>query len=166
MNIRAKLHETNAAIWYNEMCKQSQLSSRYTYIKVSGSSRQSHNTLKTATQFRINQELKYLHTSKNKNSTNSYIRSSYNVQHSGRRIEHSSKAISMKGCNTVWRHSTVISIRSDTLYKRTNTCHHPIQLLARRQYNVSKIIRFIPGYVICHKSHTKQEMNLLNFGFQ
>jgi hypothetical protein len=50
-NIKTKLHKTNAAIWYNKMCKQLQLLPSYRHIKVNGSSRQSYNTQKAATQF-------------------------------------------------------------------------------------------------------------------
>jgi hypothetical protein len=164
-NIRTKLHKTNAAIWYNKVFKHSQPSSHHIHIKVSGSSQRSHNTLKTETQFRIKQELKYFHTSKSKNSTNSCIRFSYNMQHSGRRIEHLSKPTQMKGCNTVWRQYG-ISVRSHTLYKRRNTRHYRIQLLARTQYSANKI-SFILEYVnFSHKSVTKQERNILNFRFQ
>jgi hypothetical protein len=51
-NLKVKLHKANAAIWYNKMCKQLQLTPQYFSIKVSGSNCQSHETLKAATQFR------------------------------------------------------------------------------------------------------------------
>jgi hypothetical protein len=57
-NIKNKLHKTNAAIWYNKMCRQLQLTPKYISIKVNGNNHQSHNTLKAAIQFRINQESK------------------------------------------------------------------------------------------------------------
>ena len=63
-NIKEKLHRTNAAIWYNKLCRQIQLTPKYIAIKVNGHNRQSQNTLKTAIKYRINQELKYLYIKK------------------------------------------------------------------------------------------------------
>jgi hypothetical protein len=54
-------HRTNAAIWYNNSCRQLQLTPQYIAIKVNGHNRQSQNTLKAAIKYRINQELKYLY---------------------------------------------------------------------------------------------------------
>jgi hypothetical protein len=50
-NNETKLQTTNAAIWYNKMCKQLQLSPSYTHIKGNGSNHQSYNTQKVASQF-------------------------------------------------------------------------------------------------------------------
>jgi hypothetical protein len=44
-NLKVKLHKANEAIWYNKMCKH-QLTPKYFSIKVSGSNRQSLETLK------------------------------------------------------------------------------------------------------------------------
>ena len=63
-NITEKLHRTNAAIWHNKLCRQLQLTPKYIAIKVNGHNRQSRNTLKTAIEYRINQELKYLYIKK------------------------------------------------------------------------------------------------------
>jgi hypothetical protein len=60
------IYKTNAAIWYNKMCKQLHLTPTYFSIKMSGSNCQSHNTLKAVIQFRIKQELKYLYVNKQK----------------------------------------------------------------------------------------------------
>jgi hypothetical protein len=65
-NIRTKLQKTKAAIWYDKTCKQLQLSPNCIHIQVSGSSRQSYNTLKTATQFHIKHTVKYLYVKKYK----------------------------------------------------------------------------------------------------
>ena len=60
-NIKEKIHKTNTAIWYNNICN-----TKYILIKVNGHNKQSHNTLKIAIRTRINQELKYLYVQKQK----------------------------------------------------------------------------------------------------
>jgi hypothetical protein len=45
-NLKVKLHKASAAILYNKMCKQLQLTPKYFSIKLSGTNRQSHETLK------------------------------------------------------------------------------------------------------------------------
>jgi hypothetical protein len=65
-NTKEKLHNTNAAIWYNKICKVQNLTPKYISIKVNGRNKQSHNTLQTAIKTRINQELKYLYVKKQK----------------------------------------------------------------------------------------------------
>jgi hypothetical protein len=65
-NIKEKLHRTNAAIWCNKSCRQLQFTPKYIAIKVNGQNRQSQNTLKTAIEYKINQEVKYLYFKKQK----------------------------------------------------------------------------------------------------
>jgi hypothetical protein len=36
MNIKRKLYRTNAAIWYNKICKQKQLTPAYISIRIKG----------------------------------------------------------------------------------------------------------------------------------
>jgi hypothetical protein len=65
-NIKRRLHKTTAAIWYNKTCKEKQISPNYISIKINGNNRQSTNTLKAATQYRIKQEIKFLYIKKQK----------------------------------------------------------------------------------------------------
>jgi hypothetical protein len=58
--IKEKLHNTVAVIWFNKMCKTYQLSPKYANIKVKGTDIRNRKTLKAATRFKINQELKFL----------------------------------------------------------------------------------------------------------
>jgi len=58
-NMKRRLHKTMAAIWYNKNCRDQQLTPKYISIKINGSNKQNTNTLKAATHFRINQEIKY-----------------------------------------------------------------------------------------------------------
>ena len=63
-NIRRKLYRINAAIWYNKTCRQGQLISAYVNIRINGKKQQCQKTLRTANQYRINQEIKFLYTKK------------------------------------------------------------------------------------------------------
>jgi hypothetical protein len=59
-NIKSKLYRINAAIRYKKTCRQKQLTPTYINIRINGRNQQSQRTLRTATQYRINQEIKYL----------------------------------------------------------------------------------------------------------
>ena len=63
-NIKRKLYRINAAIWYNKTCRHRQLTPAYVNICINGKKQQFQKTLKTANQYRINQEIKYLYTKK------------------------------------------------------------------------------------------------------
>jgi hypothetical protein len=65
-NTKEKLYKTNAAIWYNKICRGKQLTPNYISIKINGENSQCQRTIKAATQYRLNQELKFLYV-KNKN---------------------------------------------------------------------------------------------------
>ena len=51
--------------WYNKTCRWKQLTRNYISINKNGNNRQCLNTIKAATQYRLNQELKFLYTKKN-----------------------------------------------------------------------------------------------------
>ena len=55
-NIRRKLYRINTAIWYNKTCRQRQLTPAYVNIRINGKQQQCQKTLRTANQYRINQE--------------------------------------------------------------------------------------------------------------
>jgi adenylate cyclase class IV len=65
-NIKSWLHKTTAAIWYNKSCRDLHLTPKYISIKIKGNKRQNSNTLKAATHFRINQEIRFLYIKKSK----------------------------------------------------------------------------------------------------
>jgi len=54
------------AIWYNKTCQQRQLTPAYVNIRINGKNQQCQKTLRTANQYRINHEIKFLYTKKNK----------------------------------------------------------------------------------------------------
>jgi hypothetical protein len=60
-NIQNKLRRTTAAIWYNKLCRNTNLTPNYVHIKVNGDNKQSRNTLKMAEKFCLNQEIKFLY---------------------------------------------------------------------------------------------------------
>jgi hypothetical protein len=43
-NTKGKLHRINAAIWFDKVCRQGQLTPKYIHIRVNGNYRQSSNT--------------------------------------------------------------------------------------------------------------------------
>jgi hypothetical protein len=63
-NIKTKLHNTTADIWFNKMCKVYNVTPKYINIKVNGKNKQNHNTLQAAIKYRITQELKFLYAKK------------------------------------------------------------------------------------------------------
>jgi len=63
-NIEIKLYRTNAAVWYNKLCRQKELTPNYIKLQINGKSQQCQKTINAATHFRINQEMKFLCTKK------------------------------------------------------------------------------------------------------
>jgi hypothetical protein len=63
-NTKRKLYRTNAAIWYNKVCRQKQLIPTYINISINGTNKQCQRTHKAATKYRINQEIKFLYIKK------------------------------------------------------------------------------------------------------
>jgi len=55
----------NAAIWYNKTCRQKHLTPTYVNTRINGENQQCQKTQRTANQYRINQEIKFLYTEKN-----------------------------------------------------------------------------------------------------
>jgi hypothetical protein len=54
-NTREKLYKTKAAIWYNKVCREKQLTPNYISIKINGKNSQCQKTIKAATEYRLNQ---------------------------------------------------------------------------------------------------------------
>jgi hypothetical protein len=61
---KIKLLKTNAAIWFNKLCKIKQLKQNYINIKINGQKPQDKKTKINATRFRIDQEIKFLYRKK------------------------------------------------------------------------------------------------------
>jgi len=51
-------------IWYNKTCRQKQLTLTYVNIRINGKNQQCQKTLRTANQYRLNQEINFLYTKK------------------------------------------------------------------------------------------------------
>ena len=65
-NSKRKLYRTNAAIWYNKICRQNLLTPDYINIRINGKNLRCQKTIVTATQYRLNQEIKFLYIKKSK----------------------------------------------------------------------------------------------------
>ena len=63
-NTKLKLLKTNAAIWFNKVCKIKQLKPNYINVKINGQKLQDKRTTINAVRFRINQEIKFLYRKK------------------------------------------------------------------------------------------------------
>jgi len=63
-NTKLKLLKTNAAIWFNKICKTKQIKPNYINIRINGKSQQDKKTITNAIRFRINQEIKFLYQKK------------------------------------------------------------------------------------------------------
>jgi hypothetical protein len=63
-NTKLKLLKTNAAIWFNKMCRIKQLNPNYINIKINGRKPQDKKTTVNAIRYRINQEITSLHCKK------------------------------------------------------------------------------------------------------
>jgi len=63
-NTELKLLKTNAAIWFNKLCKIKQLKPNYINIKINAQKPQDKRTTINAVAFRINQEIKFLYRKK------------------------------------------------------------------------------------------------------
>jgi hypothetical protein len=55
-NIKEKLYKTNAAIWYNKICREKQLAPKYISIKINGKNSQCQKTIWGVTHYRLNHE--------------------------------------------------------------------------------------------------------------
>ena len=63
-NTKPKLLKTNAAIWYNKICKTKELMPKYIHIKLNRNNKHSKNTKIAATKYRLNLEIKFLYCKK------------------------------------------------------------------------------------------------------
>ena len=61
---KLKLLKTNAAIWFNKICRDRQLKPKYISFKINGRKQQDKRTTTNAIRFRINQEIKFLYKKK------------------------------------------------------------------------------------------------------
>ena len=58
-NTKEKLYKTNVAVWYNKICREKQLKPNYISSKINSKNTQCKKTIKAATHYRLNQELKF-----------------------------------------------------------------------------------------------------------
>ena len=63
-NTKCKLLRTNAAVWFNKMCKIKQVRPGYMHIKINGRRQQDKKTTNQTIRYRVNQEIKFLYRKK------------------------------------------------------------------------------------------------------
>jgi len=59
-NTKQKLRRTNAAIWFNKVCRSNNLTNSYIKITINAHIKQCYNTMNAAITYRINQKVKFL----------------------------------------------------------------------------------------------------------
>jgi hypothetical protein len=106
-NTKLKLLKMNAAIWFNKMCKIKYLKPSYIHFKTNGKTPQDIKTTSQAIQYRITQEIKFLH--KKKQNLNSQL--------------HHIHLKCADYCNGMWQHirdstETKIKRKMDILYNK------------------------------------------------
>jgi hypothetical protein len=72
-NTKQKLHRTNAAIWFNKVCRSNNLIPSYIKITINTHIKLCYNTVNAAITYRINQELKFLYKEKHLHASTTYI---------------------------------------------------------------------------------------------
>ena len=137
-NTKRKLYRTNVAIWYNKICRQNRLTPDYINIRINGknlrcqktigtatqyrldcypiSSRLLPNIVSTATQYRLNQEIKFLYIKKLKLNEQLY------KQHLGK----NSQCLSSLGtsCRDNLRQPIIVPVTIDTVELCTSDDGH------------------------------------------
>jgi hypothetical protein len=63
-NTKLKLLKSNAAIWFNKICRERHLKPKYINITINGRKQQDKRTTAHAVRYRINQEIKFLYKKK------------------------------------------------------------------------------------------------------
>jgi len=66
MNIKWKLYKRNAAIWFNKICRDKELTPTFRNIRINGNNRQSINAIRAGVCYQLNQEIKFLYVKKQK----------------------------------------------------------------------------------------------------
>jgi hypothetical protein len=79
-NTKLKLLKTNAAIWFNKICRDRQLKLKYISFKINGRKQQDKRTTTNAIRFCISQEIKFFYTRRNSTSTSNYTKPNWNAQ--------------------------------------------------------------------------------------
>ena len=123
-NIKRKLYKANAAIWYNKVCRQKQLTSNYISIRINGKNQQCQKTVRAASHFRISQEIKFLYIKKQKLSEQLYN-------------------LHLK-CATIWQNywhiiqSTIDRKLQQEMETRYNNLNHKLGKLQNMQHGKNK----------------------------
>jgi len=108
-NTKCKLLRTNAAIWFNNMCKIKQVKPGYIHIKINGRRQQDKKTTNQAIRYRINQEIKFLYRKK---------------QHANQKLYNIHLECAQQ-CNGMWQYvqqniDSKLYADMDLLYKKLN----------------------------------------------
>jgi hypothetical protein len=158
-NTKRKIYKTNAAIWFNKLCRERQITPGYICIKINGSKQQDKNTLKMATRHRLGQEIKFLHLKKTKLN----------------QLLYTLHLECAKIWNSYWQpiYDTVNSSLQTEMESHYERLNKKLDRLLNEQKghttytNKTRQQRFYPRTVnLTNIQFTKEEMDLLNMGLQ
>jgi hypothetical protein len=110
-NIKTKVYKTNAAIWYNKTCRLKHLTPNYISIKINGHHQQCQKTNRAATQYRLNQDMKFLYIIKQKLNEQLY-KAHLECAATWKNIRNLIQSVTDKNHNNTWKVTTPILTRN------------------------------------------------------
>jgi hypothetical protein len=149
-----KLLKTNAAIWFNKICRDRQLQPRYMNIKIKGRKQQDMKTATSAIRFRINQEIKFHYKRKQHFNQQLYQAHLKCAHHYYGMWQHIQTMIDRQLKKIMENQYQKLNKKQDTLIKSNP-----------KQHNMQKTTQFQPKVIILLDKHfTKEQINILSLG--
>ena len=155
-NTKEKLWKTNAPIWYIKICRGKQLTLNYISIKINGKNSQCQKTIKAATQYCLNQELKFLYVKTQKPNERLYrihLWCASSWQNSWHIIQASTD-------NKLWQ----MESHYNHLNKKLDGLQHKQRGKTRTWHNNQEQQFYPRTKNLTNTKITKEEMDLLNHG--
>ena len=137
--------KTNAALWYNKICKEKQLQPKYISIRSRGQRQQDKKTTAHAIRFRINQEIRFLYKKKQHLNQQLYRTHLQNAQQYGGMWQHIQHVIDEQLHKQMENQYQKLNRKLDRLMNSTN------------KQNTQKTVTFQPRIV--NLSQTKLTTN-------
>jgi len=153
-NAKLKLLKTNAAIWFNKMCRTKQVKPNYINIKISGKSQQDRKTVSNAIKYRTNQEIRFLYQKKqhlNQQLYYTHLQCAHNYAGMWQQMYEN---IEQQLNKTMETHYTKLNKKLDSVYQKTSQ-HKPIK---ENTQNNSKVVN------LTNIKFTQEQIQVLSYG--
>jgi len=118
-NTKLKLLKTNAAIWYNKVCRTMGLQPNYIPIRINGQTPRDKKTKQKALIYRLNQEIKYLYQKKQLLNRNFYHQHLDATYHYKGMWQHALKEIDKQNNKYMESRYKTLNKKLDNLKKQT-----------------------------------------------